>query len=85
TGDQIGRAISIGRQAAGTDLATARDNELVGVILDTEFAIWNYDLDSWPALACDIAGRNMTEREWADFGPQGEPYRVTCPQFPAGA
>ena len=82
TGDQIGDAISIGRQAAGTDLATARENTLVGVILDTELAIWNYDINTWPALACELAGRNMSQREWEDFGPDGADYRVTCPEFP---
>ena len=84
TGDQIGREIAIGRQSAGTEIAVARNGELVGVILDREFAIWDYDLDSWPELACDIAGRNMTQQEWGDFGPTGEPYRLTCPDFAAG-
>ena len=85
TGDQIGREIAIGRQSSGTGVAAARDGDLVGILLDTEFAIWNYDLDSWPELACDIAGRNMTPSEWDDFGPQGAEYRATCPQFPSGA
>ncbi len=85
TGDQVGDAISIGRQAAGTDLVTARENALVGVILDTELAIWNYDIESWPGLACELAGRNMTQREWEDFGPQGAEYQVTCPEFPPGS
>ena len=82
TGDQIGREITIGRQSAGPGVAVARDGDLVGVILDTEFAIWNYDIESWPALACEFTGRNMTQSEWADFGPQDAEYRVTRPQFP---
>jgi DNA-binding SARP family transcriptional activator/WD40 repeat protein/energy-coupling factor transporter ATP-binding protein EcfA2 len=84
TGDQIGREIAIGRQSSGTGIATARDGNLLGILLDTEFAIWNYDIETWPALACDIAGRNMTKSEWADFGPQGTEYRSTCSQFPPG-
>ena len=84
SGEQIGREIAIGRQAAGTGIAIARDGDLVGIFLDTEFAIWNYDVETWPALACEIAGRNMTQREWNDFGPQDADYRVTCPQFPPG-
>ena len=52
-------------------------------MLDSEVGIWNYDVDSWSTLACDLAGRNMTLREWDDFGPSDEPYRATCPQFPA--
>ncbi len=84
SGDQIGREIAIGRQAAGTGVAIARDGDLVGIFLDTEFAIWNYDIESWPELACEIAGRNMTQREWNEFGPRDTEYRVTCPQFPPG-
>ncbi len=84
TGDQIGNEIQIPRQQAGLDMTTARDSDLIGISLDSEFALWNYDIESWPALACDLAGRNMTQREWDDFGPQGVEYRVTCPQFPPG-
>ncbi len=84
SGDQIGREIAIGRQSAGTGIALARDGDLVGIFLDTEFAIWNYDIETWPELACQIAGRNMTQREWNDFGPRDAEYRVTCPQFPPG-
>ena len=84
TGDQIGREIVIGRQSAGTEIAASQNGELVGIVLDEEFALWNYDLDSWPGLACDLAGRNMTQNEWDDFGPLGEEYRATCPQFPPG-
>ena len=84
SGEQIGREIAIGRQAAGTGIALARDGDLVGIFLDTEFAVWNYDVESWADLACEIAGRNMTQREWDDFGPQDAEYRVTCPQFPPG-
>lgn len=85
TGDQIGGEIVIGRQSSGINLTTAQQGRMVGVLLDTELAIWNYDIDTWPELACQLAGRNMTQLEWDDFGPQGEDYRVTCPQFPPGA
>jgi len=85
SGDQIGSEIEVDRQTVGgLEMTTARDGDIIGVSLNTEYALWNYDFDSWPALACDIAGRNMTQREWADFGPQGVEYRVTCPQFAPG-
>lgn len=45
--------------------------------------IWNLDVDSWPEIACRAAGRNMTLAEWEQFGPDGEPYQVTCPQWPS--
>jgi len=46
------------------------------------FLVWNVDPDTWPAIACRAAGRNMTLEEWEQFGPQGEPYRATCPEWP---
>ena len=46
--------------------------------------VWDLDVDTWPDLACRVAGRNMTRDEWAAFGPAGEPYRTTCPQYPPG-
>lgn len=46
---------------------------------------WNLDMDEWPAIACRAAGRNLTQAEWDQFGPKGEPYHATCPNYPAGA
>ena len=45
--------------------------------------VWDLDIDSWPDVACLAAGRNMTADEWEQFGPAGEPYQATCPQWPA--
>jgi WD40 repeat protein len=45
--------------------------------------LWNVDPSSWPAVACQRAGRNLTADEWARFMPADEPYRLTCPEFPA--
>jgi hypothetical protein len=33
--------------------------------------------------ASRVAGRNFNRSEWADLFP-GDPYRRTCPQYPAG-
>lgn len=38
---------------------------------------------TWVERACRIAGRNLTQSEWQQFFP-GSPYRITCPQWPAG-
>ena len=47
---------------------------------------WTVDtrLTTWVERACRIAGRNLTENEWAQFFPD-RPYQVTCRQWPAGA
>ena len=46
--------------------------------------LWNIDPSTWPAVACQRAGRNLTPDEWTRYMPADEPYRSTCPQFPAG-
>ena len=43
---------------------------------------WNFDFASWPSIACERAGRNLTHAEWSRYMPAGERYHVTCPQFP---
>jgi WD40 repeat protein len=45
---------------------------------------WDVDPTSWKNRACDLAGRNLTRAEWARFLGD-EPYRQTCPAYPAGA
>lgn len=40
--------------------------------------IWNLDVDSWPEIACRAAGSELTEDEWAQWGPKDEPYRQVC-------
>jgi WD40 repeat protein/class 3 adenylate cyclase len=49
-----------------------------------EILEWDPRPDAWEAHACRVAGRNLARSEWADFFP-GEPYRRTCPQYPAGS
>jgi hypothetical protein len=49
-----------------------------------EVLIWNLDVEAWPEIACQAAGRNLTRQEWDRFGPPDEPYQATCPQWPAG-
>jgi WD40 repeat protein len=39
---------------------------------------WETDLDRAIDFACAMAGRNLTEDEWADFLPD-QPYREVCP------
>ena len=38
---------------------------------------------AWQAKACQIAGRNLTLKEWSSYLP-GEPYRKTCSAWPEG-
>jgi WD40 repeat protein len=41
---------------------------------------WDLDPGSWREKACQIAGRNLTEKEWNQYGVSGS----SCEQWPAG-
>jgi len=50
---------------------------------DKTIILWDVDPDSWRTRACQIAHRNLTQAEWAQY-LGGQPYHQTCPQWPAG-
>ncbi len=41
------------------------------------------DPETWLERACHAAGRNLTREEWAEHVGSDEPYRRTCPEWPA--
>jgi WD40 repeat protein len=45
--------------------------------------VWDVDPAHWDAMACRIAGRNLTRAEWNQYLP-GRPYQATCPTRPVG-
>jgi WD40 repeat protein len=47
---------------------------------DGSILLWDIDIDSWQSLACQRAGRNLTQGEWRRFFGD-EPYHVTCPDL----
>jgi WD40 repeat protein len=49
-------------------------------ITSSDWAVetWDTRPEHWIDVACDIAGRNLTEAEWTESFP-GRPYRPTCP------
>jgi WD40 repeat protein len=47
--------------------------------------VWQVDPAAWRARACEIAGRNLTAREWAQFLPNSGSHRKTCEQWPLEA
>jgi hypothetical protein len=50
---------------------------------DGTVRLWDVSVASWQARACEAAGRNLTRAQWETYFP-GEPYHVTCPEWPAG-
>jgi WD40 repeat protein len=67
-----------------TSLAMAHGDKLLAAgRADGKVILWSIDLDTWLQKACDIAGRNLTRREWAQYVGEGVPYQPACPQLPA--
>lgn len=56
-------------------------HQLVSASHDGRVLVWNLSLERWKQLACQRAGRNLTEQEWASYFP-GEEYQTTCPAYP---
>ncbi len=52
-------------------------NQLMTVVGD-DVVLWNLDVDAWFDIGCRAVGRSMTEAEWVQFGPRGQPYAATC-------
>lgn len=48
---------------------------------DNHAVEWNLDVDTWAAIACHTAGRNLTAAEFATYFGDDTPYRVTCPEW----
>jgi hypothetical protein len=49
-----------------------------------DITLWNLDVNSWKARACQIANRNLTLEEWGQY-MGNSPYQRTCPNLPAPA
>ncbi len=63
------------------DLALSADGlTLVVASEDDSIYAWTLDREIWIDVACQLAGRNMTEAEWDKYG-RGAP-KVLCPDFP---
>lgn len=71
----VGHTGKIGVVTFGADAKT-----LYSVGSDGRVLRWNLDDDDWINQACQIAGRNLTQAEWAQYFD--DPYRVTCAQWP---
>jgi hypothetical protein len=58
---------------------------LIGYGVDGHMTAWDLDPDDWQVLVCHAAGRNLTLEEWNQYLGPDEPYRATCPEWPAAA
>ena len=70
----------------GADVLVAtRDGGKTVVTLTNGTGVQLWDVGPGPLLkhACDVAGRSLTEEEWASVLPD-RPYEPTCPTQPTG-
>ena len=82
---QIGRTLQVALEANVAHIGgTLRpDGRQLAVATEHGVQLWDLDPDAWREAACRLAGRNLTRDEWESYIPEGEPYRATCPQWPA--
>ena len=53
------------------------DGRSYGAKVEALLQIFDLTQESWVATTCQFAGRDLSEDEWARFGPD-KPYRKTC-------
>jgi WD40 repeat protein len=81
TGQPIGGPLE-GHSSLVSSVAFSPDGEtLASGSWDNTVILWDLAPSAWAAANCRRAGRNFTRAEWAQYF-RGEPYRVTCPQWP---
>jgi hypothetical protein len=65
-------------------LAFSPDGQtLASASRDGPIFLWDMRIESWQARACQIAARNFTHVEWAQYF-SGEVYRKACAAWPEG-
>jgi WD40 repeat protein len=83
SGQPVGLPFTWNTRAVSPLLFNADGTALVTGGGDGTFMRWDLDPKSWIERACAIVRRNFTRDEWKQYFRE-EPYRQTCPQWPAG-
>lgn len=65
----------------GVWVSPSSNGRYVPTVDDGRIQIWTIEPNTWSDLACRAAGRNLTESEWDQYGPAGEPRAGTCAQW----
>ena len=53
----------------------------IGGGVDRPFLVWDLDPAHWLTAACELAGRNLTQDEWATYIGDLAEYHPTCPEY----
>ncbi|HMK10068.1 MAG TPA: WD40 repeat domain-containing protein, partial [Acidimicrobiales bacterium] len=83
TGEQVGDPFVATDHPPQTSVFPSPDGRYLAAGGD-HLTLWDMDPAVWRQRACEAAGRNLTRAEWTRYLPEGEPYHVTCPQYPSG-
>lgn len=85
TGDRIGNELRFAPDLTGgfPSAAVAGTRMIVG-FRDAVVVAIEFDPAVYLELACEAAGRNLTEDEWKRHLSDLGEYRATCPEFAAG-
>jgi len=79
---ELGQAMR-GHNSPIHSLNISRDGDILMTASRDRIRIWELNSKAWQAKACQIAGRNLTQKEWNALIP-GQPYRKTCSTWDAG-
>ena len=79
SGERIGDPMT--SLPGSTPAAISGEHAIFLGVSDRWIELWHLDVDEYPSIACRAAGRNLTQAEWDELGPQDEPYHATCPQW----
>jgi WD40 repeat protein len=67
------------------DMAVSLDGKnLYTLLSDNHLLRWPVNVNDWIVRVCQVAGRNMTEKEWNEYFP-GQTQHATCPGLPSPA
>jgi DNA-binding SARP family transcriptional activator/WD40 repeat protein len=83
TFEPIGLPFPIPGLVFGTPIAVNTDGSTFSEAESNAPLLWDINPSHWIAIACRIAGRNLTGAEWHQYLPN-RPYQRTCPQLAPG-
>ncbi|MDH3459812.1 MAG: hypothetical protein OEM00_02330 [Burkholderiaceae bacterium] len=73
----------MGHTQAGVDVAFSPNGKLLASAGDDgRVLLWKVNADDWASMACGIANRNLTHREWKKDVGEAVPYQRVCPRLP---
>jgi WD40 repeat protein len=75
---QEGAALSAGQRGPTTASFTSDGSGLLALNEDGAGFVWPMAPGAWERRACLVAGRNLTQQEWARYLP-GQGYKRVCP------